>query len=423
MSDTYLPRSNTWRWYVCAILFLATTINYIDRQTLAQTAKRIQAECSLNDEQYGNLELGFGLAFASGGFFFGILADKFGVYWIYPAVLLLWSTMGVITGKVRDYDELLYCRILLGFFESGHWPCALRTTQRILAPKDRGMGNSLLQGGTSIGAIIVPLLMNWLLTNEPGSWRWPFMAIGFSGMFWIFLWFPAVRRKDLLAPPPTDDAKSQNVDPGGDQSYWQIVFSRRYLVLILMVIAINVPWHLFRVWLPKYLQHDSGGQLTEPAANWFTSIFYLATEVGVLTAGAVLLRLPRMGMSVYGSRALVFSVFGILTLATTATALLPAGNWFLFSILVVGFGNLGLFPCYYSFTQELSHKHQGKVSGLLTTFAWTVPALVHKYFGKYIDRTGSYDLGFGLVGWLPLIALLALVLLWNTGPFAKKQTT
>jgi len=164
MSPTPHPRSDSWKWWICALLLLASAINYMDRQTLANAAVRITTQFQLNREQYGNLEFAFGWAFAVGSLLFGFLVDRISVRWVYPAVLLLWSATGFATGLIRDYPSLLVCRTLLGFFEAGHWPCAIKTTQRLLDPKDRAMGNSVLQSGTSIGAIATPLIMRAMLT-------------------------------------------------------------------------------------------------------------------------------------------------------------------------------------------------------------------------------------------------------------------
>src|SRR5437870_9700653 len=92
------PRGPWFRWYVCGLLLLATTVNYMDRQTLANAASRVKADFQLSNEQYGELELFFGLAFGVGALGFGFLADRVGVRWLYPGVLLAWSAMGIATG-------------------------------------------------------------------------------------------------------------------------------------------------------------------------------------------------------------------------------------------------------------------------------------------------------------------------------------
>src|SRR2546425_12499922 len=127
---------STWKWWVCGLLLLASTINYMDRQTLANAAVRITTQFHLNQEQYGNMELVFGWAFAVGSTLFGIAVDRISVRWLYPAVLLLWSSVGFATGLVNSYGGLLLCRTLLGLFEGGDLPCAIKTTQRLLEARD-----------------------------------------------------------------------------------------------------------------------------------------------------------------------------------------------------------------------------------------------------------------------------------------------
>ena len=114
-----VQRSPVWVWWISGLLLLATMINYMDRQTLANLKVRITGELSLSNELYGNLEWGFGWSFAAGSLFFGFLSDRISVRFLYPAVLMAWSTMGIITGFCNDYRTMLFCRILLGFFEAG----------------------------------------------------------------------------------------------------------------------------------------------------------------------------------------------------------------------------------------------------------------------------------------------------------------
>src|SRR5437899_1528623 len=97
-TSTLSERSTAWRYYVCGLLLLATTINYLDRQTLSSTGPRIRAEMQLSNEEYGDVEVVFGWAFAVGAAIFGFIADRTSVRWLYPTVLVLWSAMGYSTG-------------------------------------------------------------------------------------------------------------------------------------------------------------------------------------------------------------------------------------------------------------------------------------------------------------------------------------
>jgi ACS family hexuronate transporter-like MFS transporter len=150
-------RSRQWKWWVCGMLLFASAINYMDRQTLANAATRITRQFALSQEQYGDLEMGFGWAFAAGSVVFGILADRFSVRIIYPIGLTLWSLTGFATGLTHGYGGLLICRTLLGFFEGAHWPCAVKTTRLLLEAKDRSMGNSYCRAGRPSG----PSSLRW----------------------------------------------------------------------------------------------------------------------------------------------------------------------------------------------------------------------------------------------------------------------
>lgn len=399
-------RSGRWRWYVCGLLLLATTINYMDRQTFASTAKRILSELSLSAEQYGDLEFGFSLAFAAGSIGFGVLADRVDVRWLYPTALVGWSAVGFLTGVTRSHGGLIACRTLLGLFEGGHWPCALKTVQRVLDRRERAFGNSLLQSGSSVGAIVTPLVVQMLL-DAGHPWRTPFLIVGAAGAFWAVLWLATVRSGDLAPAPGAVDAAPEM----REGRFRDVLLSPRFAACAFMVAAVNVCWQLLRAWLPLFLQNGRG--YGEAPTNYFMSGYYVATDLGALAAGFVALRLPRHGLSVHAARCWVFAGAAACALMTTAAAALPRGPALLAVLLVVGFGALGVMPCYYAFAQELSVRHQGKVNGVLGVCAWVMVAIVQKGFGRAVDATRSYDTGIALAGWAPLASLLVLLALWN----------
>ena len=192
-------RSPSWRWWISGLLLLASMINYMDRQTLANLSVRITEQFELSQEQYGDIEFVFGVAFAFGAIFFGVIADRVSIRWLYPGVLIAWSAMGFATGLTQGYTAMLWCRTLLGFFEAGHWPCAMIIIHKIMVRNDRVMGNSILQSGASLGAIVTPLIIRNIIgdNNAPDAWRPPFLIIGGVGIFWAVLWFAVVRRGDL----------------------------------------------------------------------------------------------------------------------------------------------------------------------------------------------------------------------------------
>ncbi len=410
-----------WQWWVSMLLLLATMINYMDRQTLSNLAPEIKSQFGLSQEQYGNIEYLFGSAFAFGSLFFGFAADRVSVRLLYPFVLLAWSAVGFATGLSRSYESLLVCRGLLGFFEAGHWPCALIVTQSILARGDRAMGNSVLQSGASLGAILTPIIILFLTGNStaPNAWRPPFLIIGGVGVLWAILWLLVVHPNDLPA------RGVQSTDAGRDStpsiskpslfrmvadSLLLFIWDRRFWALAAMVISINSSWQLIRAWLPTFLQEGRGYSKT--TALYFNSVYYIATDVGCILAGVATLWLTRRGIAVHRSRVLVFAVCALLAGTSTIAAILPQGAPLLGVLLLVAAGTLGVFPCYYSFTQELTTQHMGKLTGLLSFLGWILSSPMQKLFGRLVDQTGSFDLGVAVVGWAPMIGLIAFLILW-----------
>lgn len=406
---SHTERRDAWIWWVCVLLLLASAINYMDRLTLSTVAVRIKNEFHIDERQYGYLELAFGWAFAVGALLFGVVADRVNIRWFYPLVLMAWSLMGFLTGLAETFVSLLLCRLLLGLFEAGHWPCALKTTQRLLPPERRTLGNSVLQSGTAIGAILTPQIIKAMLTEDPGSWRPAFQAIGLVGVGWVLLWGATVRGQDFAPPPPAASSQERSAMREG---FWKVVFQRRFVCLFLVVILINTCYHFFRVWLTLFLVQ--GRNYPEKTAFDILTAFYIANDVGCLSAGFTTAWLSLRGMSPHASRMLVFGMCGVLTATSLLLPWLTAGWPLLFVLMLLSAGSLGLFPCYYALTQELSTQHQGKVTGLLGTSAWLATSPLHPIFGEWIKQTGRHDWGLAIAGVLPLIALFVLWVGWGT---------
>ena len=403
------------QWAVCGILLLATMLNYMDRMTLNSLSTRITDELKLSNEQYGELELAFGVAFAVGSLCFGILADRLVTRWLYPAVVIAWSTTGLLTGFADDFGSLLVCRGLLGFFEAGHWPCALRTTQALLAPQRRMFGNSLLQSGSAIGAIVTPLVILGLAgsSQTAGGWRLPFVAIGSAGAAWVVAWFLLVGCEPSLSAGP---GRATTVTSG--QAIWReaCLGNRRFWALVPFVVGINLTWHLARAWLPKFLEQGRGVSETEQLL--FTSGYYVAADIGCIAAGVTGVWLAGRGLSPFASRSLVAAVCSICVGVATTAAIAAQGAWMYAALIVVGAAALGLFPCYYSLAQDVSPAHTGKATGLLAAIGWIVCSPFQKEFGRLVDRTGSFDLGFALAAWAPAIAVAAFFAIWPRAPYS-----
>ncbi len=213
-------------------------------------------------------------------------------------------------------------------------------------------------------------------------------VIGIGG---VFLWLWLMTR---------DDREMNRAD-----------FFRRFWVLALVVVVINGTWHYFRVWLPLVLQRVHHYSLEE--TQWFSVAYYVATFLGSIAAGFVTLLLAKGGLPVHRSRMLVFSSCALICMLSVVAANLPAGPLLLGLFLIIGFAALGMFPNYYSFTQELTVRHQGKLTGALGCVCWLAMSLLHEVVGDSIERTHSYTTSVAVAGLVPLLAVAALVLFWG----------
>ena len=389
---------------IAGLLLAASAINYMDRQTLANVSKRVMEEFSLNNEQYGRLEEWFGYAFAAGSLLFGILADRMSVRWLYPAALLAWSLVGFATGYARDYDQLLLCRTALGFFEAAHWPCALKTTQLLISTKGRALGNGILQSGTSIGSILTPVVMWWIMVRQGQSWRLGFQLVGLVGIAWIFAWIAATRAGDFQIVPESRDGA------GRDRPTPTVDTIRRWAAVLVVVVVINTVWQILRAWIPLILQKEH--HYSETETLWFTAVWFGVSDIGCLASGALAWWLAVKGWSVKWSRVTTFAVCCLLCLGLAAVPWLGSGPVLLAVLLVAGAGALGLFPIYYSFTQDISRHHQGLVTGVASFFAWVASARFQKLFGRLADETQSFSIGMAAAGVVTLLALVAWAVLW-----------
>jgi MFS transporter, ACS family, hexuronate transporter len=411
--------SALWPWAVCGVLLLATLLNYMDRQALAVTLPTLKQQFHLTESRVGMVEGCFGLSFAFGSLMFGWLADRHGPRLLYPAVLTGWSVAGIATGCAGQpwvdawlqgpddlpgtgvYRWLLLCRIALGVCEAGHWPCALLTVRAILSPKDRTLGNGILQSGASLGAILVPLYIE--AADRAGrSWEFAFWSIGLVGLVWVPLWFLLIGRRELSTP--------KGYDAGDPAAIHSTDLVRRLIVCGVIVATLTISWQFLRAWLALFLQDHHG--YSKEATRGLMSGYFIAADVGCLLSGVLVTRLSARGWPVHSARQLGFFLFSLLT---AGGALVPfVGNgWLMITLLfVAGAGILGLHPYYYALTQELSVKRMGVLSGGLAACGWIVSSLSQILLGQRIEATNSYQIGLVLVGLAPMIGLIALLLFW-----------
>lgn len=421
-----MARPFRWQLALFALLFSATLLNYSQRFVFTQNTSKIQkafvdetrsgAEVDRNVAAYGHAAARFSLGFALGSLVFGVLADLISVRWLYPIVVVAWSLAGLTSGLAESVGGLAVSRFLLGLFEAGQWPCALRTTQRTFAPAARSGANSILQSGASIGAVLTPLLVLAIHQQDPTAWRQSFFLVSGLGLPWAVLWLCVVKESDLAKPVIQTDETSLGVGTSQtlvERPLLQIFFSRRWLVLLFTVICINTVWHFIRVWMTDWLENHHG--YSHAFTNQFTSVYFLSTFLGSIASGSLIGFLAKRNWNVHRARLATFLIFSCLTALVVPAAFLPKGPLLLGLLLVVAFGSLGLFPIYYSLNQELSAKHQGKVGGSLGFSTWLTLSFFHSWVSGIIESAPERRTAiFCVVGLAPLVAYVVLRFGWGT---------
>ncbi len=428
-----VKHSHSWKWWVCGVLLLATFLNYMDRQALAVTLPELKHNYNLQERRIGQIEGYFGYAFAVGSLLFGILADRFGPRAVYPLVLTGWSLAGIATGFAgrpeftawleSPGDEpgagvfrwLLFWRTLLGLCEAGHWPCALITARRILEPKERAMGNGILQGGAAVASILIPLYAEGV-ERLGGTWQVTFWSIGIVGLLWVPLWLALVRSDSLesatvpqnVHDTERDEASGSAPQPQRDPDWVGIV--PRLLTIGIVVVALNISWQFLRAWLTLLLDFHGYDRLEQRVA---TAGFFVSAEIGCLLAGVVVMLLVRAGRTVHGARVWAFAVYTAITAVAALVPVFGSGPLMIGGLIIAGFGILGLHPLYYSLSQELPRRRQGMLAGLMAALAWGVASTFQMYIGSRIQETKSYDVGLVIAGLAPVVGLVALALLWK----------
>ena len=395
-------RASAWRWWVCGVLLLATTLNYMDRIALNQLSKEIKQEFRIANTPYDILESGFQVAFGVGAVLFGVIVDRYGVRQVYPVAVIGWSAAGVLTGYADGYWAVFGCRMMLGVFEAGNWPCGIRTVRQVMTRDERSLGNSVFQSGTGLGAIVTPPVIALCLwwAGDPTAWRLPFRIIGLIGFGWVLLWWCTVPRRVLADEPAASNARRE--------PFAAVFRDRRFWVLVAVIIGVNTCWHTFRVWLPLHLREDHG--YAPEQSLRFNTLYFVVADVGSWLVGFVVVGLRRAGLPLHASRMWVFA-FGVLFVMASAALPVAGPGWLEPIVLLTGFGGLGLFATYFALSQEISGANQGKITGTLGCINSLYLAGLYWVQGAFSDWAGGHVRVLS-VAWVPAVAALVAVLLF-----------
>jgi MFS transporter, ACS family, hexuronate transporter len=393
------------RWQICSFLFLATTLNYLDRQTLSVLAPTLQKELHLNNEALGWIIGVFYYTYTFSHLVVGPILDRVNLRWAFAIAVVLWSAVSGFTGLVNGFIALLLCRLALGVVEAVNWPGALRILSRAMEPKERALGNGLFTSGTSVASLIAPGLIIGLAAWA--GWRWTFALIGSLGLLWVGGWLLLTRDRKL-APVWRDPAAPKPVGLMGQlRLYRSVIRSPRFLPILVVVALVNPCLYFSVNWLPVYFVQQRGLTLGGKM-GWILTGIYLGLDLGNLACGSLILMLTRWGWSARSARRVVFIVGTFCMALCAAVPFLPLTG----AVVALIFFNLGQGmweTMSLTMEQEVSVTHVSTAIGLLSGSGSLIGALSMVAVGKITQATGSFTIPMTTIG---VVAILAGTAAW-----------
>lgn len=395
------------RWIICALLFFATTINYIDRQIIGILKPTLQAELGWSEVDYGTIVFWFQAAYAIGLLACGPLIDRIGTRLGYAGAIFFWSLAAVGHALVRSPGGFAMARFALGLGEAANFPAAIKSVAEWFPRKERALAAGILNAGANVGAIATPIIVPIIALRY--GWQAAFIITGLLGFVWMIAWLafyraPAQHRSvspEELAYITADQAP----EPAGAPIPWRSLFRYRGTWAFVTAKFLTDPvWYLFLFWLPDFFAKRHGLDLTSFGPPLIA--VYLLADVGSIGGGWLSSALIKRGYSVNAGRKLA--------LLACALCVLPIFFASTVSSLTAAVAIIGL----------AAAAHQGWSSNLYTMVSDTFPTrsvasvmgiggaagavggmIMARYVGQVLETVGSYVPVFLWAGSAYLVAL------------------
>lgn len=406
------PRRVGWfRWVICGLLFLATTINYMDRQVIGILKPTLMTDLRWNEIDYSNVVFAFQAAYAIGYAGGGWFMDRVGVRFGYAVAVLVWSLAAMGHALVRTVAGFSVARMVLGLAEGGNFPVAVKTISEWFPKRERALAIGIFNSGTNVAVVLTPLFVPWLTAH----WGWPtaFFVTGTLGLVWLALW------ASLYHPPQSHPRvsaaelahiQSDPPDPDVRVSWLELLRHRQTWMFAVGFILVAPVWWFYLFWVPGFLHDRHGLEITKFGPPLIT--IYLIADAGSIAGGWFSSWLLKRGWSPNAARKTALLVCALCVVPVFAAA--TATNLWVVTVLI------GL----------AAAAHQGFAANLYTIASDTVPRRVvssvvgiggaasavagmcaAKMTGYVLEWTGSYVLLFGAASGAYLLALLIMHLI------------
>ena len=404
------------RWLICALLFFATTINYIDRQVLGivTTDETFRAVVGWDPVKYGWINTAFQGAYAVGLLVVGGLRDKFGTRKGFSFAMIFWSLAAMGHAFARSAIGFGVARTALGLGEAGNFPAAIKTVAEWFPKKERAFATGIFNSGSNVGAIIAPLTVPWIAITW--GWEWAFIATGSIGFIWLIFWLMVYRK-------PEEDPKlsagelahiNSDVEEPMKRIPWARLLPHRQTWSFAIGKFLTDPiWWVWLFWLPPFLNQKFGLDITKIGPPLI--VIYLIADVGSIGGGWLSSAWIKRGWSVNAGRKIAMLICA-LAVIPVVFATLTSSLWT--SVLLISLA---------------AAAHQGWSANLFTTASDMFPRqaigsvvgiggmagsiggmILQASVGFIVYYTGSYFSVFIIAASAYLVALLIIHLLTPT---------
>ncbi|UKJ07938.1 MFS transporter [Solitalea lacus] len=311
-----------YRWSICALLFFATTINYMDRQIIGLLKPVLEKEFNWTEKDYSFIVMGFTASYALGLLFFGRLVDKIGSKLGYAISIILWSLAAMGHALARSTFGFFVARASLGVGEAGNFPSAIKSVAEWFPKKERAVATGVFNSGANIGAIVAPAVIPFIVASF--GWQEAFIYTGALGFIWLLFWWflyeiPQKHKRlseKELHHIQQDDGKVEMVFQTEKISIVSLLKMPHTWAFAIGKLLTDPVWWFFLFWLPSYFASSFGLDLKKTGLPLI--IIYTAASIGSIVGGYISSYLIKRGWQVTQARKstmllLAFCVFPIVT--------------------------------------------------------------------------------------------------------------
>jgi ACS family hexuronate transporter-like MFS transporter len=404
-------KMSSYRWTICALLFFATTINYIDRQVLGILAPVLQKDIGWNEIEYGYIISAFTTAYAIGLLAFGRFIDKVGTKIGYTLSLVVWSFAAMAHALAKTAFGFGAARFSLGIGESGNFPAAIKATAEWFPKKERAFATGLFNSGANIGAVVAPLVVPWITLTW--GWQEAFIFTGLLGFIWLVAWiwlYEIPEKQKRVSQAEVDYIQSDPPEVVAEKIPWLSLLQHRQTWAFVVGKFLTDPiWWFYLYWLPKFLNERYNLDLAHLGLPLI--VIYTMTSIGSIAGGWFSGAFIQRGWSVDKGRKVVMLISALLVVPIVFASAVP--EWW--AVLLIGLAaashqswSANLFT---TVSDMFPKKAVGSVVGI-GGFAGAIGgSLIATVAGFILQLTGNYLILFIICGSAYLVALFIFNLL------------